>query len=221
MNLTLPGESRARRPGKLLCIGKNYAKHAAEMESEVPKEPVVFLKPTTSLIPSGSEIRLPSMSSDVHHEVELVLVIGREGKDIAEVDAMAYVAAYAVGLDITARDLQAAAKHKGHPWSVAKGFDTFAPLGELCPADNVADPQALDVRLTVNGAVRQDGSTRDMVFSIPTLIAYCSRIFTLEPGDLLFTGTPDGVGPIVDGDVLEATITGLPSLRVTARQQAS
>lgn len=208
------------RPGKLLCIGKNYARHAAEMKSAVPEEPVVFLKPATALIGHGGAVVLPAMSREVHHEVELVVVLGRGGSNISEKDALDHVGAYAVGLDMTARDLQVKAKHKGHPWSVAKGFDTFAPLGELAPAEAVPDPQALDLRLTVNGEVRQAASTSDMVFPVATLIAYCSRIFTLEPGDLLYTGTPEGVGPVEDGDVLEATATGLPSLRVTVRRTA-
>ena len=202
------------RPGKLLCIGKNYARHAAEMKSAVPEEPVVFLKPATALIGHGGVVVLPAMSREVHHEVELVVVLGRGGSNISEKDALDHVGAYAVGLDMTARDLQLKAKQKGHPWSVAKGFDTFAPLGELAPAEAVPDPQALDLRLTVNGEVRQAASTSDMVFPVATLIAYCSRIFTLEPGDLLYTGTPEGVGPVEDGDVLEATATGLPLLRV-------
>ena len=206
------------RPGKLLCIGKNYAKHAAEMKSAVPTEPVVFLNPATALIGDGETVALPPMSQNVHHEVELVAVIGRGGKNIAEADALAHVAAYAVGLDMTARDLQGAAKQKGHPWSVAKGFDTFAPLGNLAPAEAVPDPQDLELSLMVSGEKRQHAHTGAMVFPIATLIAYCSRIFTLEPGDLLYTGTPEGVGPVVDGDVLEATCTGLPPLRVTVRR---
>ena len=220
MNITLPGSGRVLRPGKLLCIGKNYARHAAEMKSAVPEEPVVFLKPATALIGHGGVVVLPAMSREVHHEVELVVVVGRGGSNISEKDALDHVGAYAVGLDMTARDLQLKAKQKGHPWSVAKGFDTFAPLGELAPAEAVPDPQALDLRLTVNGEVRQAAPTSDMVFPVATLIAYCSRIFTLEPGDLLYTGTPEGVGPVEDGDVLEATATRLPSLRVTVRRAA-
>ena len=218
MTLTLPGSGRVLRAGKLLCIGKNYARHAAEMKSAVPEEPVVFLKPATALVGHGGAVVLPAMSREVHHEVELVAVVGRGGKNIPEADALAHVAAYAVGLDMTARDLQGEAKQKGHPWSVAKGFDTFAPLGDLAPADAVPDPQALDLRLTVNGAVRQASYTGAMVFPVATLIAYCSKIFTLEPGDLLYTGTPEGVGPVEDGDVLEATATGLPPLRVSVQR---
>lgn len=211
-DLRLPGRGAPLKPGKLVCIGRNYAKHAAEMNSPVPAEPMVFLKPSTALVSTGGEVVLPAASQDVHHEVELVAVIGRAGRDIGVDDALTHVAAYAVGLDMTARDLQSAAKAKGHPWSVAKGFDTFAPLGPLAPA--VHDPQALTVRLTVNGEERQVGHTRDMIFSVAHLIAYCSRIFTLLPGDLLYTGTPEGVGPVAAGDVLVATISGLPALTV-------
>ena len=214
MEITLPTSELSVTPGKILCIGKNYAKHAAEMGGDVPEEPMVFLKPATALIGHGGRIVLPPQSEDVHHEVELVVAIGRGGKNIREEDALDYVDSYAVGLDMTARDLQAKAKAKGHPWTVAKGFDTFAPLGTLVPAREVRDPQALSIRLTVNGEVRQAGSTRDMIFSVAHLIHYCSTIFTLLPGDLLFTGTPEGVGPVHEGDVLEATLGDLPPLRV-------
>jgi 2-keto-4-pentenoate hydratase/2-oxohepta-3-ene-1,7-dioic acid hydratase in catechol pathway len=214
MKITLPGARRTLDVGKLLCIGRNYAKHAAEMKSDVPDEPLVFLKPSTALIRSGESIVLPQRSQSVHHEVEMVAVIGEGGKAIPESDALGHVAAYAVGLDMTARDVQSAAKKNGHPWSVAKGFDTFAPLGPLTPADQVGNPQDLTLRLTVNGETRQEGETRDMIFSVASLVAYCSRIFTLEPGDLLYTGTPDGVGPVEAGDVLEATLTGCSPLRV-------
>ena len=221
MTLTLPGSNRPLRAGKLLCIGKNYAKHAAEMQSTVPTEPVVFLKPATALICNGETIVLPALSHNVHHEVELVAVITRSGKHVAETEALSLVGAYAVGLDMTARDLQAAAKQKGHPWSVAKGFDTFAPLGPLVAAEAVPDPQDIHLSLTVNGAVRQQAHTGMMVFSLATLITYCSRIFTLEPGDLIYTGTPEGVGPVEEGDVLEASATGLPPLRVTVQRASS
>ena len=218
--ITLPTSQLVVRPGKLLCIGRNYAKHAAEMQSTVPEEPIVFLKPSTALIPHGGTIRLPAVSQNVHHEVELVVVIGKGGKHIPEDEALQYVDGSAVGLDMTARDLQSAAKAKGQPWSVAKGFDTFAPLGGFVPAEEVSDPQALAVELAVNGDVRQAGHTRDMVFPVAHLVAFCSHIFTLEPGDLIYTGTPDGVGPVQDGDVLEASVTGLPRLRVTVARDS-
>lgn len=211
-NIELDGQ--AYRPGKLLCIGRNYAAHAAEMQSAVPEQPMVFLKPATALIGDGDTILLPRQSQDVHHEVELVALIGKGGRDIAEEDALGHVAGYAVGLDMTARDIQAEAKKKGHPWSVAKGFDTFAPLGAFARASAIADPQALTISLQVNGEVRQEGRTMDMMFSVAHLMAYCSSIFTLEPGDLLYTGTPEGVGPVREGDQLEARVEGLPPLRV-------
>lgn len=220
VEITLPSSGMVVRPSKLLCIGQNYAKHAAEMKSAVPEEPVIFLKPSTALVGHGGKVVLPPASADVHHEVELVVAIGRGGKNIAAAEALEYVDGYGVGLDMTARDLQGRAKQNGMPWAVAKGFDTFAPLGAFAPAHKVRDPQGLDIRLTVNGELRQKGHTGDMIFPVAYLIAYASRIFTLLPGDLIFTGTPEGVGPVQDGDVLEAAITGLPALRVKVRREA-
>jgi acylpyruvate hydrolase len=218
MEISLPTSGLVLRPGKILAIGRNYARHAAEMHSAVPEEPIIFLKPSTALIGHGGKVMLPFLSADVHHEVELVVAIGRGGKNIPEAEALDYVDGYAVGLDMTARDLQEKAKNGGQPWSVSKGFDTFAPIGELVQAGKIRDPQSLEVRLTVNGELRQRGNTADMVFSVAHLIAYCSRIFTLMPGDLIFTGTPEGVGPVEDADVLEASITDLPPLRVKVRR---
>jgi 2-keto-4-pentenoate hydratase/2-oxohepta-3-ene-1,7-dioic acid hydratase in catechol pathway len=214
MKITLPDSRRSLSVGKLLCIGRNYAEHADEMKSDVPDKPMVFLKPASAIIRSGDTVRLPPQSQDVHHEVELVAVIGTGGRDIPEADALDHVAAYGVGLDVTARDLQAEAKENRHPWSVAKGFDTFAPLGPLASADTVGDPQALTLRLQVNGETRQAASTHHMIFPVAELVHYCSQIFTLDPGDLLYTGTPSGVGPIEAGDELEATATGCEPLRV-------
>ena len=215
MTLTDPSTAESVRVGKVLCIGRNYARHAEEMNSAVPKQPVVFLKPPTAIIRARESIVLPHMSSSVHHEVELVAMIGRSGKNIPEDASLEHVAAYAIGLDMTARDLQSEAKREGNPWSIAKGFDTFAPLGDLIPADKVGDPQKMTLTLKVNGVVRQDGHTKDMIFSVAHLISYCSQIFTLEQGDLLYTGTPEGVAPVVKGNRLEATSSELPSLVVT------
>lgn len=214
MKITLPGEDRSRRVGKLLCIGRNYADHATEMGREVPAKPMVFLKPASALILDGDTIELPPQSTDVHHEVELVAVIGRTGRDLSRADALDVVGAYAVGLDMTARDVQNEAKENRHPWSVAKGFDTFAPLGPLTRAEEVGDPQDLTLRITVNGEVRQEDHTGNMIFSVADLVAYCSQIFTLYPGDLLYTGTPAGVGPVAAGDELEATARHCAPLRV-------
>jgi len=214
MKITLPGSDRSLPLGKLLCIGRNYAEHAGEMDSDVPEEPMVFLKPASAVIRSGDPVRLPPQSQDVHHEIELVAAIGNEGKNIAREDALDHVAAYAVGLDMTARDLQSEAKERRHPWSVAKGFDTFAPLGPLAPADAVDDPQDLTLRLQVNGETRQEASTRHMIFPVAELIHYCSQIFTLSPGDLLYTGTPSGVESVKEGDTLTAAATECDPLRV-------
>ena len=214
MLLTDPVSGASLRCGKVIGIGRNYAKHAAEMDAEVPAAPVVFLKPATALLPSGGQVVLPEMSREVHHEIELVALIGRAGKDIKTNRSLEHVAGYAIGLDMTARDLQANAKACGQPWSVAKGFDTFAPLGAFVPSHEIHEVQSLRLELTVNGTVRQSGSTRDMIFDVAHLVAFCSRVFTLERGDLLYTGTPDGVGPVQSGDVLEATGTDLPPLKV-------
>ncbi len=207
------------RPGKLICIGRNFANHAAEMDSEVLEHPVIFLKPSTSLVGQGGKVILPPMSREVHHEVELVVAIGRGGKHIPKDEALNHVDGYALGLDMTARDLQKEAKEHGLPWSVAKGFDTFAPLGPLAPARDVSDPQQLEIELRVNGEVRQTARTAEMIFSVAFLIAYCSTIFTLLPGDLIYTGTPEGVGPVQHGDLLEATCSKIPELRVKVKRE--
>lgn len=199
----------ALRVGKILCLGRNYAEHAKEMNAELPVEPVVFLKPATAIVPDGGTILLPAISNDVHHEVELVVVIGRGGKRIDEAHALEHVAGYAIGLDMTLRDVQSAAKKKGLPWSVAKGFDTSAPLSQVVPASRVPDPQALTIACSVNGTMRQRASTGMMLLSVAKTISYVSTIFTLEEGDLLFTGTPEGVARVVAGDVITAEIEGL------------
>ena len=221
MELILPTRGISVQPGKIICVGRNYAQHAAEMKAELPTEPVLFLKPSTALVGHGGKVILPTMSADVHHEVELVVAVGRGGKGIRESEALDYVDGYAVGLDMTARDIQARAKSRGEPWSVAKGFDTFAPLGPLVAARKIPNPQKLSIRLTVNGEVRQEGSTADMIFSVARVIAYASSVFTLMPGDLIYTGTPEGVGPVADGDVLEASGDGLPVLRVRVKREGA
>lgn len=218
MEIVLPDSGLRVVPRKIICVGKNYARHAAELKSKVPDEPILFLKPSTALIGPDETVLLPPQSQEVHHEVELVVVIGREGKHIPETMALNYVAGYALGLDMTARDLQQKAKESGYPWTVAKGFDTFAPLGPIVPVQDVPNPQQVQLRLKVNGDMRQNGNTADMVFSVARLIAYCSEIFTLQPGDLLFTGTPEGVGPVQDGDVLIAESDRLPAFRVNVRR---
>jgi 2-keto-4-pentenoate hydratase/2-oxohepta-3-ene-1,7-dioic acid hydratase in catechol pathway len=201
--------------GTIFCLGRNYREHAREMGSDVPDEPVVFLKPTTALLEEGEPIRLPAFSRDIHHEVEMVVLIGREGCDIAVGEAMEHVGGYGVGLDLTARDVQAAAKAKGLPWAVAKGFDGSAPVSRFVRAASVADPHVLDLSLTLNGEVRQSANTSQMIFRVDRTIAWLSRIFTLTPGDLIYTGTPEGVGPIRPGDVLGISLGGVVSARFT------
>jgi acylpyruvate hydrolase len=207
--------------GKILCLGRNYAEHAKEMHAEVPTQPVVFLKPSTAIIYDGDTVLLPPFSRDVHHEVEMVVVIGREGRSIPRERAMDHVAGYAVGLDMTLRDVQQAAKTKGLPWSVAKGFDTSAPLSSAVGREKVPDPHRLILSLCVNGTVRQRSSTAAMLFPVDAVIAYLSTVFTLEPGDLIFTGTPEGVASVSPGDTLEAELESVGSLRVGVRSAES
>lgn len=200
--------------GKMLCLGKNYERHAREMGGEVPPDPVVFMKPASALLRGGGTVLMPALSNDMHHEVELVVVIGQTARDVDEQNAMQHVLGYAVGLDMTLRDVQSKAKQRGEPWTIAKGFDTSAPISEVVLAEQIADPHDLKLSLRVNDQVRQHGSTGDMVLRIPYIISYLSSIFTLERGDCIFTGTPEGVGPVVDGDRMVAEIEGIVSLEV-------
>lgn len=194
--------------GKIICLGRNYADHAKEMGAEVPSEPVLFLKPSSAIISNGENIIRPSFSQQLHHEVELVVAVSKSGKNIDVSRAFEYVLGYGVGLDMTLRDVQGEAKKKGLPWSVAKGFDTSAPISEIIPKNQIPDPKQLEIRCLVNGTERQHTSISRMLFPIEKIISYCSTIFTLEEGDLIFTGTPEGVGVVNDGDVIEAELLG-------------
>ena len=194
------------QPGKIICVGRNYAAHAREHGSEIPEVPLLFLKPPSAVIGPLEKIILPPQSRQVEHEAELVVVISRRGRWIQPDNAMAHVLGYTIGNDITARDLQ----HQDDQWTRAKGFDTFAPLGPWIETEfNPADAM---ITCHVNGDMRQMASTRDMVFSVRQLIAFASSIMTLEPGDILFTGTPAGVSPLQPGDTLETAIEGIGSL---------
>lgn len=193
-------------PGKIICVGRNYVAHAREHNAEVPEVPLLFLKPPTSVIGPGEAIVLPPQSQQVEHEAELVAVIGRRGRWIDPEDAANYVLGYTIGNDVTARDLQ----RRDGQWTRAKGFDTFCPIGpwietEYNPADSL-------ISCYVNDDMRQMASTRDMVFSTRQLVAFASSIMTLEPGDLLLTGTPAGVAPLHPGDIVQINIEGLGSL---------
>lgn len=202
---------------KILCIGRNYAEHAKEMKAEVPSDPVFFLKPRTALVASGGGIEIPPISKDVHHEVEMTVLVGRGGRNIPEEQARFHVAGFGVGLDMTLRDVQAEAKKKGLPWTLAKGFDTSAPVSAFVPAAQVPDVGALEIELKVNGHIRQHGSLRDLIFPVERLIAYLSRFITLEEGDVIFTGTPEGVAQVVPGDRLEASLLVGPDRTPLAR----
>jgi 2-keto-4-pentenoate hydratase/2-oxohepta-3-ene-1,7-dioic acid hydratase in catechol pathway len=193
-------------PSKIVCVGRNYIDHARELGNEVPQIPLIFLKPPSSIIAPGETIYLPPQSKQVEHEAELVVVIGKRGRRIIAEEAKNYILGYTIGNDVTARDLQKI----DDQWTRAKGFDTFCPFGPWIDTD--FDPADALITCRVNGQMRQMASTRDMVFSVSTLIAYISSIMTLEPGDLIFTGTPAGVGPLHDGDVVEVEIDGLGHL---------
>jgi 2-keto-4-pentenoate hydratase/2-oxohepta-3-ene-1,7-dioic acid hydratase in catechol pathway len=202
------------RVRKILCLGRNYPEHAREMKAEIPSVPVVFLKPATALLSDGREVIPPSFSHLLHYEAEMVVVIGKDGKHIPRGRELDHVLGYAVGLDMTLRDVQSDAKSKGLPWTVAKGFDTSAPVSAVMERDRVPDPQNLTLTLKVNGDTRQHTSTGSMIFRIDQIIAYLSTIFTLERGDLIFTGTPEGVGQARSGDVLEAELSSVARLNV-------
>lgn len=186
------GSSEEIPVGKILCLGRNYSEHAQEMRSEIPEQPVVFLKPSTAIIHDGDEIVIPPISNQVHHEVELVVAIANDGKNIPESNARNFILGYAIGLDMTLRDVQSDAKKKRLPWSVAKGFDTSAPVSDIVPASSINDPSALEIRCSVNGTLRQHSQIERMIFSVEKVISYLSSVFTLERGDLIFTGTPRG-----------------------------
>lgn len=197
----------------IFCIGRNYAEHAKELNNPIPTSPVVFIKPNSSLCFNGENLILPSQSKRVDHEVEIVLIIKKTGKNISVSNAHEYISHLGIGLDFTARDLQDKAKEKALPWSIAKGFDTFAAIGHFHVFDGDETKLSnLKFNLSVNGEIRQTGNSQNMIFSIPQIISYLSTIFTLSPGDLIFTGTPEGVGVLKEGDKLEALLDGYSSL---------
>jgi 2-keto-4-pentenoate hydratase/2-oxohepta-3-ene-1,7-dioic acid hydratase in catechol pathway len=195
-------------PSKIVCVGRNYAAHAKELGHEIPSEPLLFLKPPSALLAPGGAVVLPPQSARVEHEAELAVVIGRRAKNVAKVDALSAVFGYTCACDVTARDLQ----KKDVQFTRAKSFDTFCPVGPWIETE--LDPAAVRVRCRVSGATRQDGSTSHMLFDVPTVVSYVSHMMTLEPGDLLLTGTPEGVGPLVGGDSLEVEIDRIGTLKL-------
>lgn len=191
---------------KIIAIGRNYAEHARELNNPVPAEPVIFLMPDTCILNNNKPFFYPEFSTDIHHEIEIVLRINRVGKNIQAKFAHRYYNELTVGVDFTARDLQKAAKEKGLPWEKAKAFDGSAPVGQFIPLAKLSGPKAINFHLNINGARVQTGNTADMLFSFDQIIEHVSRYFSLKMGDLIFTGTPAGVGPVKIGDHLEGFI---------------
>ena len=198
---------------RIFCVGRNYAEHAREMGHDPSREaPFFFTKPADALVTGGADTPYPSATADLHFELELVVALGRGGADIAEADAPACIWGYAVGLDMTRRDMQGQAKKAGRPWDMSKGFDLSAPIGDLVPAEKAGALTSAALELKVNGAVRQSSDLSKMIWSVRETIASLSGLVRLAPGDLIFTGTPEGVGAVTRGDLLEGRIDGLPSL---------
>lgn len=207
--------SEARFPvHRIYCVARNYAEHAREMGYDPEREPPFFFsKPADALVKNGGEVPYPPRTGNLHHEVELVIAIGKSGRDIPVEDAESHIYGYAVGNDLTRRDLQSLAKQDGRPWDTAKGFDSSAPMSAIHRVDEVGHPRAGKIWLSVNGETRQEGDLAAMIWSVPEIIAELSTLFELKAGDLIFTGTPAGVGPVKPGDAIECGIDGLDVLR--------
>jgi len=205
------------RVGKILCVGQNYTKHVKEMNAKKSADPVLFLKPATSLLHEGEDIVLPAFSNEVHHEVELALLVNKNAKNIPGEKWQNYITGAGIALDLTLRDLQQTAKQKGLPWSVSKGFDGACPISEFTPLSEIGDIDQLNISLHVNEELRQAGFTGDMIFKTDRLVAYMSTIFTLEPGDIILTGTPAGVSKLNPGDIIRASIERLGSITFHVR----
>lgn len=198
---------------RIFCVGKNYAAHVAEMGGDAKSDPPVFFtKPADAVAPCGADIPYPPDTDDLHHEAELVIALGQGGADIPAAEAAAKVFGYAVGVDLTRRDRQAEAKAKGRPWDVAKAFDNSAPISNIAPVAETGHPSSGRIWLSVDGVLKQDGDLSAMIWSVPEIIAALSRSFELKPGDLVFTGTPEGVGPIARGQRVEAGVDGVGEL---------
>lgn len=205
--------------GKIICLIRSYPSHAAEMSAPVTKHPLFFLKPTSSIIFHNQSIIIPDFSHDIQHEVELGVVMGKKCRQIREKDTLDYVFGYLVALDITARDIQQEAKQHGWPWSIAKGFDTFCPISSIVLKKNILNPDNLNLSLKVNGNLRQYGNTNQLIFSVQSIISYISKIMTLERGDLILTGTPEGVQSLKKGDCIEAELEGYCHLKVYVQKK--
>jgi fumarylpyruvate hydrolase len=206
---------------RIYCVGRNYVEHAKEMGFTGREPPFFFLKPADAVVvvPEGEvgEMPYPAGTNDLHHEIELVVAIGKGGAGITAAEAMSHVFGYAVGLDMTRRDLQGEAKKQARPWEIGKAFDHSAPIGPIRPADRAGDPASAAISLTVNRLPRQASDTSKLIWSIPEIIEHLSRYWTLAPGDLIFTGTPEGVAAVARGDLLEGAVSGVGELKVRIR----
>lgn len=211
----LQGTNQPINVGKIVCLGRNYLDHIRELGNAVPDRAVIFCKPASSLLANGGNVVIPSYSDDCHHELELALLVGKQGKQIEQQDALSYISGYGVALDLTLRDLQGELKEKGLPWELAKGFDTSCPISKFVPAEQVDAPNSLELTLKVNGEVRQQGNTNMMMRSVEQIISEISHFYTLEPGDIILTGTPAGVARMISGDRLEGQIEQVGTLEVT------
>jgi fumarylpyruvate hydrolase len=210
-------DSHDRYPvGRIYCVGRNYAEHAREMGHDPDREPpFFFMKPANAIVSNGAAIPYPQATKDLHHEIELVVALGKGGSNITVGQALDCVWGYGVGLDMTRRDLQGEAKKMGRPWEMGKGFDNSAPCTALLPAAKIGHPAKGAIWLKVNGKITQKGDLAEMIWNVPETISYLSRLVTLQPGDLIYSGTPAGVGPVNAGDKLEGHVDGVGDLTIT------
>ena len=213
-SIPVEGDSRRFPVNRVYCVGRNYADHAREMGHDPDREPpFFFMKPATSIVTDGKDMQYPSLTQDLHHEIEMVVAIGIGGSNITPADALNHVWGYGVGLDMTRRDLQGEAKKMGRPWDTGKAFDESAPCASLVPVSQCGHLAKGLINLKVNGVIKQEGDLAMMIWNVPDTIAYLSTLFALEPGDLIFSGTPAGVAAVKKGDVLEGYVAGLPILK--------
>lgn len=216
VSVPVVGSSERFPVGRILCVGRNYEAHAREMGKDPTRDkPFFFMKPSDAVMPDGSDIPYPPLTSNFHYEIELVLAIGKEGRNIPEEKALDHVWGYAVGIDLTRRDLQQVAKDNGHPWEWGKAFDHSAPMAAIHPASKIGHPSKGRIWLAVNSTVKQDQDIADLIWSVPEIVSICSKSMVLKPGDLIMTGTPSGVGAIKAGDKITGGIDGLGEISMT------
>ena len=214
-HVTMKGRQEPIPVGKIVCMGRNYVAHIEELNNEAPGAPMFFIKPATSLAPIEEPVRIPPYSKKARHELELAVIMGKPLSRAAEEEVFPAIAGYAVALDVTLQDVQDRLKEKGHPWEIAKAFDGACPISTFVPAAEVGDPRDLKLTMRVNGELRHNDSTKLMIFKIPAIVAAASQYFTLEPGDIVLTGTPAGVGSLEPGDELDMEIQQVGHYRST------